>query len=392
MRPARLLVAINSLEGGGAERVVSVLLGEFAGGLAAEFGFAPELALLDDLPPRYAVPASVPVHVIGAQGAMWRSVVGFDRLVGRIRPDVCLSFLSRANFAAVLACRRRGAPCLISERVNTSSHFSGAGLRERLSKLLIRGLYPRADRILAVSEGVAADLARNYGAPPEKLVVIHNPYDLDAIARAAREAPPPGFAPDEPYLVAVGRLTRNKNFAMLIEAYAASGIPEALVVLGEGEERPALEALIRARGLENRVRLPGFCANPYPIVSRARGFVQSSNAEGFPNAAAEAMALARPVALTDCPSGPGELLSGAATGSGVTRTPFGLLTRPGDAEALCEAIRMLAAPGAQAELGTAARRRMEDFRADAIARRYASEIAAAISPAHARPIFARRTP
>lgn len=377
MTGPRIAFVINSLEGGGAERVASLLLAEFAGSLREEFGFDIHLVLLDDAPRKYPVPPTVTVHVLDARKSLLRSIFSVRRALRRIDADVCLSFLTRANISLILGCGRR--PCLISERVNTTSHFGGSGLHDRLGKFLVRLLYPRADRVIAVSEGVAEDLALRHGVRRDRLTIIHNPYDLVGILRAAEEAPPPGVLPDGPFFVSVGRLTRNKNVPLLLDAYAASGVPQDLVILGEGEERAALKARADALGLGGRVRFPGFLANPYPVVVRADAFVSASDAEGFPNAAAEAMALGRPVVMTDCPSGPSELLVGRAPqGAGLVRAQHGLLTPPGDRDALVEAMRALCDPTLRAELGACAMARMRNFRLVDIPRRYAETIMAAI--------------
>jgi N-acetylgalactosamine-N,N'-diacetylbacillosaminyl-diphospho-undecaprenol 4-alpha-N-acetylgalactosaminyltransferase len=378
----RVAFVINSLEGGGAQRVASVLLSEFQSGLAAACGFEFHLVLLDDTPARYAVPADLPVHVVGAAGRLDRSVLGLRRILAELRVDAALSFLTRANFAVLLS----GAPKrFVSERVHTSTHFAGAGRRALVSKALVRLLYPRADRVFAVSEGVAADLRAGYGVRADRLQVIYNPYDIAAIERAS--AAPNPFAGAAPYCVAVGRLTASKNHAMLIRAFARSGAPGNLVILGEGEERGALGRLAASLGFGDRVLFGGFHPNPYPVMAGAWAYVSASNAEGFPNAAAEAMVLGRTVALTDCPSGPGELLGGSAKpGAGLRRAPYGMLTPVGDEDALVEAVRAAADPALQAAYGLEARRRMQEFRSDRIARTYAGalvEAVAAGSPAGA---------
>jgi glycosyltransferase involved in cell wall biosynthesis len=111
-------------------------------------------------------------------------------------------------------------------------------------------------------------------------------------------------------VLGVGRLTAQKAFSVLIEAFARvrKSQPARLLILGEGEERPMLEALIRQLGLEQDVDLPGFVSNPYPYMAHAALFVLSSRWEGLPTVLVEAMSLRTPVIATDCPSGPREIL------------------------------------------------------------------------------------
>lgn len=367
-RRRKVACVINSFEGGGAERVLATLLHEFQG----EGGFGThvevELVLLDDAPACYPWPTGVRCRVLGANGAMIGSVRRLLDYTRRHRPDVILAFLSRANVAAVAAKIRYGVPVLISERVHTTEHLAGRGVRNALARRLIRALYPHADRVIAVSQGVARGLVDNFRVAPERVEVIHNPYDLAGIrAKASEPAPtdlPAGF------VVAVGRLTANKNFAMLLRAYARAGLEEDLVILGSGELHDELARLAEELNVGKRVRFAGFVANPYAVMARARAFVSASNVEGFPNAAAEAMVLGRPVAMTDCPSGPSELAGGTApAGAGVVRARYGLLTPVGEETAMVEALRLVVAPEMRS-YGDRARERMKDFHAATIARRY----------------------
>src|SRR5206468_11188612 len=140
------------------------------------------------------------------------------------------------------------------------------------------------------------------------------------------------------------RLVPNKNFAMLIEAFARSGITGKLVILGDGPERPVLTAKIKALGLSGRVMMPGFSANPFPTLRRAEFFVSPSNAEGFPNSLLEAMSVGLPVISTNCPSGPSEVLADLPRGqvaAGVSFAEHGILVSPDDPAAMAEALRAM---------------------------------------------------
>jgi glycosyltransferase involved in cell wall biosynthesis len=108
----------------------------------------------------------------------------------------------------------------------------------------------------------------------------------------------------------VGRLTRQKAFDVLIRAFVEvrKDHRARLMILGEGDERPALEGLVNKYGLEQDIILPGFVPNPYPYMAHAAAFVLSSRWEGLPTVLVEAMALGAPVISTDCPSGPREIL------------------------------------------------------------------------------------
>jgi glycosyltransferase involved in cell wall biosynthesis len=199
--------------------------------------------------------------------------------------------------------------------------------------MLVRWSYPRADAVVAVSDGVADDLARRLRVPRSRIHVVPNPIvtpDLADLAR--RRVDPTSFAAGAvPVILGVGRLTMQKRFDLLIEAFARvrRRHDARLMILGEGEDRPQLEALIRQLGLEQQVALPGFVANPFAYMARARVFVLSSAWEGLPGVLIQALACGTAVVATDCDSGPREILQGGR---------LGRLVPVGDVAALADAI------------------------------------------------------
>lgn len=371
MARKRVFFVINSLEGGGAERVFSSVLARLNDTMPEA---RLELVLLDDLEEKYEVPAGVTKHVLGGRQSMGRSVLALTRMVRRDRPDLLFSFLSRANCASVIAGRLFGIPTVISERVHTTSHFS-TGRSAMAGKLAVKALYRHANRVIAVSDGVADDLAQNFSVPRTRIETIYNPVERDAIL--ARGALEPAVAVDGSYLVAVGRLVPNKNFALLIRAFAASGVPSRLVVLGEGPQRTALEALARELGVADRVHLAGHIDNPFAIVARAQAFVSASNAEGFPNAMVEAMTLGVPVAVTDCDSGPAEILAGHGQPKvlALTQEAHGVLVPVESVEDLAHGMRLMHVPDARAHYARQAERRSRDFDPAATVARYQAALA-----------------
>ncbi len=353
----RVLFLINSLVSGGAERVMCMLLAASEQERAA---YDIELALLDREPPVYTPPDWVRVHQLDCRNSLPRSIIAVRDLLARQRPDIVLSFLTRANIAAIAGARMLGVSCVISERVQNSAHL-GDGFSAALAKQAIRLTYPHADRIIAVSAGVAKDLHDAFGAPKAKIAVIDNPIDAPAIERRARE--PAWLTVEGPYIVSVGRLTGVKNFALLIEAFKSSAYQGKLLIIGEGPERARLKQKIRDLNLGERVVLTGYLENPFPLIRGADFFVSPSNAEGFPNALVEAMALGAPVISTNCPSGPAEILANTDRESinGLTEGAFGILAPTNDAPALARAIDLLLDPAVRAAWGAKARARVADF-------------------------------
>jgi glycosyltransferase involved in cell wall biosynthesis len=257
--------------------------------------------------------------------------------LGSARPDCLFAATPFMNIEAYLARRLAGVPLrlVLSER----SHFSGGKARkewrQRNLSAAMRRAYLQADAILAVSQGVADDLARAIRIPRPLITTVHNPtITPDFAARAAERIDHPWFAPDAPPVVlGVGRVAYQKDFGTLLRAFTRlrRQRPARLVIAGKGSERQLARfyAMASGLGVREHVALLGHVRNPLPYMVRAAVFVLSSRFEGFPNVLLEALACGTPVVSTDCPSGPGEILADGT---------YGPLVPVGDDAALAEAI------------------------------------------------------
>ena len=327
----RLAIFVTSMQGGGAQHAMLNL----AQGLAKR-GYATDLVLAKAEGPFLAeVPDSVRVVDLKASRVLM-SLPALVRYLRRERPQAMLAVLNYANVIALWARRLAGTNMrlVVSER-NTFSLANKHALRQRarLMPQLIRRFYPWADGIVAVSKGVAEDLARVTGIPREHIRVIYNPIVTPELREKAN-APldHPWFNPGQPpVLLAVGRLSPQKDFRMLIQAFARVRETRQmrLLILGEGRERLSLEVLVRELGLEQDISMTGFVANPYPYMARASLFVLSSRWEGLPGVLIEALCCGAPLIATDCPSGPREILADGQ---------YGQLVPVGDVSALAKAI------------------------------------------------------
>ena len=355
-RPPRILFVINSLAGGGAERVLCTLLAASGDRLARH---DVRLLLLDRDPDRYSPPAAVPTTRLDCRHGLLNSIRAVRRVAAEWRPDVALSFLTRGNIATVLAMRAIGRPSIISERVHTAAHLAGSRFAFA-SRALVRWIYPMAARIVAVSGGVGDGLVEDFGIDPARIGICYNPVDAPGIAAAGRAEPAIAVDPDD--LVAMGRLVVNKNFPMAIRAFAASRSRGRLLILGAGPLHDDLLAVARDAGVADRVVLAGFQADPYPIVARARALLLTSNAEGFSNTLVEGMALGKPCISTDCRSGPCEILQvSAPPAGGYCEGTGGLLIPTNDVAAMTAAIDALDDAALFARLAESGRRRVQDF-------------------------------
>ena len=322
---------LPSVRGGGAQRViVNLVQGITERGIPVDVVLATaEGVFLEHLPP------AARVVDLGVRRLL-RSIPPLTRYLRRERPRVLVSSMSHANLIALWSARlaRRSTPVVVTVH-NTMSQSTPdeGGLAGALSMRLLRTFYPWAGSVVAVSRGAADDLARTSGLSRERVEVVYNPVITPDLLALARKAPNhPWFAPGQPPVVlAVGRLTRQKDFHTLIRAFAEvrRGRPARLIILGEGEDRPGLETLIRQLDLADEVALPGFRDDAMAFMAGSALFVLSSAWEGLPTVLIEALAAGTPVVSTDCPSGPREILQNGRLGA---------LVPVGDAAALARAM------------------------------------------------------
>lgn len=325
----RIALFTVSLEVGGAERVLVTLANRFAerGHDVQVVLMKPEGALRQEL--SHAV-SRVDLRTYRT----WRTVLPLARYLRRERPDVMLSTLSQPNLIAILARRLARVPTriVVREANIPTREFGGARqLKDRIVPALIARLYRHADTIVAVSRGVQTDLLRLTRLPETRVPCIYNPVITGSLLRLREEPVEHAWfqhgAP--PVVLAIGRLTPQKDFATLLHAFAKVSVSSNLLILGEGEERAALEQLAKQLGIAERVQMPGYERNPFKYMRRAAVFALSSRYEGLPNALIQAMACGCPVVATDCPSGPREILDGGK---------YGVLVPVGDVEALAHAL------------------------------------------------------
>jgi glycosyltransferase involved in cell wall biosynthesis len=200
-------------------------------------------------------------------------------------------------------------------------------------KFGMRLFYKHADKIVAVSQGVAEDLRTITGLPGSMFPVVPNPVITQRIFTLAKEPQPHHWfeEPEIKIIIGIGRLTHQKDFQTLIKAFGSVKKTRdcRLIILGEGRQRDQLDALAVSLGIEKSLHMPGFVTNPYSWLSRCSLFVLSSRWEGSPNVLKEALALGIPVVSTDCPSGPREILCDGR---------FGTLVPVGDHKTMAEAI------------------------------------------------------
>lgn len=292
----KVTFVIGSLSSGGTERVLVLLADAFL-----ERGFKIFVVTLNGAEEDfYTLPAGVHRQTLDISTAAQTlfGLLKLRRTLNSTRPDVIVSLIDRMNVLTLLATVGLGIPVAVSERTDPKAHRIGWFWTR-----LRWWIYPRARRIVVQTRGASDYFLPKFQAT---LCVIPNPV----VSPLPGSGSPDPF-PEKPFLITMGRFTKEKGFDLLMRAFAGlcRDYPAwKLVIIGDGPLRRKWEALRDQLGLSGRVLFPGRVKNPYSWLKQADLFVLSSLYEGFPNALCEAMACGLPVISTDCPSGPREII------------------------------------------------------------------------------------
>lgn len=374
VRPQRVAFLLDNLKGGGAERVVlglasgfsdmgyevDLLVCELRGELCGSIADGVNLVVLQ--------PVSMLAGLCSAiRGAGWKGVGAIlfwlvsarkvprsfrhilairDYLRAR-RPAVILSTLDKSNISAVLAVSSAGVQTRVFVGVQNvlslrSEHSSKTGKGQSHSMVpMLRFCFSRVHGVVAASRGVAQDAISFLGLDPAQVHVVYNPVaTVESAAELDGQPLHPWFRSDAPpVILGIGRLVEQKNFPLLIRAFAAvrQRADVRLVILGGDKSsdaqmahRQELQDLAVELGVGDDVALLGYQSDPHAFLRAARVFVLSSVFEGFGNVLVEALLAGCPVVSTDCLSGPAEILDGGR---------YGKLVPINDAERLAKAIQ-----------------------------------------------------
>ena len=331
-RPARPQVALfmGTLGGGGAERVMLDI-----GRLLARRGMAVDLVVIRAEGPYLEIlPEDVRLVDLKSRRVI-TCLVKLLRYLRRERPRTLFATMETAVLVALIAkvSFARSVRVVVRQANTYSALFAHASFKDRMILRVLKVLMPRADGVVANSNGSADDLGRSVPGVAGRVQVVPNPVVTPELReQAALPVEHPWFGDTGvPVVLSVGRLAPVKDHTTLLRAFARVvwSQPARLVILGEGPERGNLLRLAEQLGIAEQVYLPGFRVNPFAYMSRSRLLAHSSRYEGSPNVLVQAMACGTPVVSTDCEHGPREILEGGK---------WGRLVPVGDAEAMAEAI------------------------------------------------------
>lgn len=372
VRPARICFLLDNLTGGGAEKVilnlasgftklghpVDILVCKMEGVLCNSIPAGVNLVPLKFSSPNLgflcamrADPAAF--RAIAAMIAKRKSFGFISPIAAHLkasRPAVLVSALPKSNINAVLAkyYSATSTRVVVGAHINTSTQevecYSSGKSKLRYMRPLMQRCYRRADAVVAVSKGVAEDVAKYLGLDQDHVTTIYNPIETKEIETLSRESPNHRWFDSGavPVILGVGRFVAQKDFPLLLRAFAKlrERRQARLVLLGgdefsveQREHKQELSRLATRLGVQEDFDMPGFKVNPYPFLRKASVFVLSSRYEGFGNVLVEALLCGCPVVSTNCPSGPAEILSDGK---------YGMLVPVGDecklADAICETL------------------------------------------------------
>jgi glycosyltransferase involved in cell wall biosynthesis len=291
-------------------------------------------------------------------------ILALARLIRRHRVSVVLSFIEQANIINILASNIAGHQAVISQRTNPRQQYEGKGLLGKVISQISARLYPKAARIIAVSNGVKEIIISDYKLDARRIAVIPNPVDIASVVELSKKET--SMALPDDYLIHVGRLNvKTKAHDTLLNAYKkiSSFHPDLkLILVGDGPDKGQIKAMIKDLDLSESVILAGWQDNVYPFMARAKALVLCSRYEGWPNVLVEAMTCGCPVVATDCPTGPREILGD---------NEYGLLVPVDDPEALPHSVKkLLTDESCRAYFQEQAQKRAQDFDLEQIGSKY----------------------
>ncbi len=305
----KIIFILPSLYGGGAERIVLNLLKHLD-----RSKFTLVLALVKK-EGRYLqdIPKDVELIDLDVKQARY-SLFKIAKLIREQKPDIIFTSLSHLNLLIALIRPFFSKKIkFIARESNTVSEQNKRDKYPKINDLLYRLVYNNYDLIVTQAKAMRDDLKKNYNVDESKMKIIYNPVDIDYIKNSSVEKrvdlPKGKFN-----LLAVGRLSEQKGYDLLLKSLAKLDDSFYLSILGEGDKKEELKEQIEELNIQNRVDLKGFSSNPYAYMKEADLLVLSSRYEGLPNVVLEANSLGLGVVAYDSSGGTGEIVKDGING------------------------------------------------------------------------------
>lgn len=308
----RILIITSSLGGGGAERIAVDVANGFSelGDEVVLFALRPEGQYKTLLNKKVVVKSG---HGNRAATNVWMLMALFIKY----SPEIIFCSQNYLCFFVWLAkvVTFSSSSSLFVRESSTPSESIPRTFKGRVLKICTKCVYERADHVIATCEYVRDDMVHFYKLR-KKPLVMNNPVNTELIRAQSLDSISLSYVNDWlhndiPIIISIGRLHSVKNFDFLIRSFELLfKVKECrLLILGEGDERGKLEAIIEEKLLTNVVKLPGFMANPFPFLRCSSVLALTSLFEGYPNVLIQARIVGTPIASVKCPGGVAEMLA-----------------------------------------------------------------------------------
>lgn len=337
----KIVILINSLESGGAERVVSNLLNNWIEKYDCYLILIHNYKFYEIDKRVKIISLDEPKETSGFVKFSRLPILAYklSKIIRINKFDKVLSFLTRANYINILSNIFIRHKMIINERAMPSLQYQ-YGINGKINRFLIKILYSKANLCLSNSYGNMVDLKNNFNVV--KVDYIHNPFDLKMIEKLSNseiEIQRKRFT-----FTTIGRLDDGKNHKLIIKAIRE--LDADLWIIGDGKLKKDLQKYIDDEKLNDKIYLLGKKENPFAYISKADCFVFASNHEGFPNVLVEALSCRLPIISTDCQSGPREILAPNSNinfqlKENIEFAEYGILTPVKNSEKLKEAMCLI---------------------------------------------------
>lgn len=367
----KIVIVINSLESGGAERVVSNLLNLWAKEYECYLILIHNYKFYEIDSKIKIISLDEPKELSGFVKLLRLPILAYklSKIIKEYKFDNIISFLTRANYINVLSNIFIRHQTIINERGMPSIQYQ-AGVNGKINRFLIKFLYRKAHLCLSNAHGNMIDLKNNFNVT--KLAYIHNPFNLEMIEKMSKEEIE--IKKKRFTFVTVGRLDKGKNHKLIIDAI--KDIDVDLWIIGDGKLKEEIREYIELQELEDKIYILGKRQNPFSFLLKADCFIFASNHEGFPNVLVEALACGLPIISTDCQSGPREILAPNSDVNfqlkdKVELAEYGILTPIKDMGNMKKAINMIINDeNLQKNYQNKAKERANDFKIEEIIKEY----------------------